>query len=150
MKAYWQVLNGRPRVSGTKGLGNMYHIQSYNVLILYSILGGLYSLRQRFKRWRLAQTIGVDFGAAARHAPPRIIEKRPCIYHFSPPLATQYFGLPTQYFWQVYASGPNAAEYISIHTVWFRCMALNGGTVVTGHFMSSAASSETNQHCAMY
>ena len=38
------------------------------------------------------------------HVPP-IIEKRPCIYHFLPPSAPQYFGLPTQYFWQVYASG---------------------------------------------
>src|SRR6218665_3530069 len=31
------------------------------------------------------------------HVPP-IIEKRPCIYHFLPPLIPQYFGLPTQYF----------------------------------------------------
>jgi len=42
-------------------------------------------------------------GAAWARAPP-IIEKRPCIYCFLPPSAPQYFGLPTQYFWQVYAS----------------------------------------------
>jgi len=35
---------------------------------------------------------------------PPIIEKRPCIYNFLPP-SPKYFGLPTQYFWQVYASG---------------------------------------------
>jgi len=29
---------------------------------------------------------------------PPIIEKRPCIYHFLPPFAPQYFGLTTQYF----------------------------------------------------
>ena len=37
------------------------------------------------------------------HVPP-IIENLPCIYHFLPTFAPQYFGLPTQYFCQVYAS----------------------------------------------
>ena len=37
------------------------------------------------------------------HVPP-IIEKRPCIYQFLLPFAPQYFGLPTQYFCQPYAS----------------------------------------------
>src|SRR6218665_1668573 len=33
----------------------------------------------------LPNTIGVDFGEAARARAPSIIEKRPCIYHFLPP-----------------------------------------------------------------
>ena len=43
--------------------------------------------------------IGVDLGG--RGSPgtcPPIIEKRPCIYHFLPPFALQYFDLQTQYF----------------------------------------------------
>jgi len=51
-------------------------------------------------------TIGVDFGVQTvqpGHVPP-IFEKRQCIYHFLPLLSPHYFVLPTQYFWQVYAS----------------------------------------------
>ena len=44
-----------------------------------------------------AAAIGVDLGGSPAHAPP-IIENCPCIYHFLPPFAPQYFGLPTQYF----------------------------------------------------
>jgi len=63
--------------------------------------------------WQM-KNLGLDhrrrlWGARAR-APP-IIEKRPCIYHFLPPSAlTKYFGLSTQYFWQVYASGLHDKE----------------------------------------
>src|SRR6218665_2321719 len=39
---------------------------------------------------------GIDLVAARARAP--IIEKHPCIYHFLPPSAPQYFGLPTIYF----------------------------------------------------
>ena len=42
---------------------------------------------------------------------PSIIEKCPCIYHFLPPFAPPYFGLPTQYLWQVYASAWNLSYY---------------------------------------
>src|SRR6218665_3735448 len=54
---------------------------------------------------RAHHTIGVDLGGSSGTCPP-IIEKRPCIYHFIPP-SPQYFGLPTQYFGQVYASAPH-------------------------------------------
>src|SRR6218665_259184 len=40
--------------------------------------------------------ISVDLGGQPGHV-PSVIEKRPCIYHFLPPFAPQYFGLP-QYF----------------------------------------------------
>ena len=50
----------------------------------------------------------------------------PCICHFLPPFAPpQYFGLPTQYFWQVYASA-----YISLHISifpWCRLVKNIGG-----------------------
>src|SRR6218665_1470296 len=38
------------------------------------------------------------------HVPPPVIEKRLCIYYFFYHLSPHYFGLPTQYLWQVYAS----------------------------------------------
>src|SRR6218665_2870382 len=48
------------------------------------------------------------------HVPP-IIENRTCIYHFLPPFP-QYFGLPTQYFCQVYASGHLQKVSVQIET----------------------------------
>ena len=60
-------------------------------------------LNFHYKIIALTVSIGVDFGGQPGHVPP-IIEKRPCIHHFLPPSAPQYFGLPTQYFWQVYTS----------------------------------------------
>jgi len=43
-----------------------------------------------------------------------MIEKRPCIYHFFHPLPHQYFGLPTQYFRQVYDSDRLPVDHYSI------------------------------------
>src|SRR6218665_2318508 len=63
--------------------------------------------RRRISIRRLRRAgICVDLGGSREpwHVPP-IIENRPCIYHFLPPFAPQYFGLPTQYFCEVYASG---------------------------------------------
>jgi len=57
--------------------------------------------------------IGVDLGGAARARAHPIIEKRPCIYHFLPLFAPQYYGLPTQYIWQVYAIAETCHKHVS-------------------------------------
>ena len=61
-----------------------------------------------------SENIGVDFGGQPGHVPP-IIEKRPCIYHFLPP---QYFGLPTKYFGQVYASDRKSIWLTHLPSWW--------------------------------
>jgi len=56
----------------------------------------------------LHTTIGVDFwGGQPGHVPPNNWETFITFYHLLPP---QYFGLPTQYFWQVYASAHHHSE----------------------------------------
>jgi len=54
-------------------------------------------MKTDFGEIHVPTNIGVDFGGCPGMCPP-IIEKFPCIYHFLPPSAPQYFGLPTQYF----------------------------------------------------
>ena len=53
--------------------------------------------RSRRMRTKRRKSIGVDLEGQPGHV-PSIIEEGPCIYHFLPPFAPQYFVLPTQYF----------------------------------------------------
>ena len=48
--------------------------------------------------------IGVDFGGQPGHVPPNNWETTMYLSLFTT-FCPQYFGLPTQYFWQVYATG---------------------------------------------